>query len=261
MSGAAPPAPFSLAGKRGLILGIANEHSIATGCARAFAACGAELAATYLNDKARPHVAAVTDTLPCSFLLPCDVHEPGALEALFAEVTLRWGRLDFLLHSIAFAPAADLHGRVVDSSASGFALAMDISCHSFLRAARLAEPLMPEGGTLLAVTYQGSERVVPHYNMMGPVKAALESAVRYAAVELGPKLIRVHAISPGPIATRAAGGIEHFDELLAAAAQAPERRLATIEDCGNVAAFLVGDGAKMLTGTLIPIDGGQHLLA
>lgn len=262
MSGATPPAIFSLAGRRGLILGIANEHSIATGCAHAFAACGATLAATYLNEKARPHVAAVTDTLPCEFLLPCDVHEPGALEAVFAEVKLRWGRLDFLLHSIAFAPAADLHGRVVDSSPEGFALAMDISCHSFLRAARLAEPLMPAGGTLLAVTYQGAGRVVPNYNMMGPVKAALESAVRYAAAELGPKSIRVHAISPGPIATRAASGIAHFDELLTAAAnEAPERRLATIEDCGGLAAFLVSDAARMLTGTLIPVDGGQHLLA
>jgi enoyl-[acyl-carrier protein] reductase I len=262
MNGTPPPAMFSLAGKRGLILGIANEHSIATGCACAFAACGATLAATYLNEQARPYVAAVTETLPVAFLLPCDVHESGALEAVFAEVTLRWGRLDFLLHSIAFAPGADLHGRVVDSSPEGFALAMDISCHSFLRAARLAEPLMPQGGTLLAVTYQGSERVVANYNMMGPVKAALESAVRYAAAELGPQGIRVHAISPGPIATRAAGGIAHFDEMLSTAArEAPEGRLATIEDCGGLAAFLVSDAAKMLTGTLIPIDGGQHLLA
>jgi enoyl-[acyl-carrier protein] reductase I len=252
---------FSLAGKRGLILGIANEQSIATGCARAFAACGAALGATYLNEKARPHVAVVTDALPCEFLLPCDVHEPGSLEAVFADVAQRWGQLDFLLHSIAFAPAADLHGRVVDSSAEGFAHAMDVSCHSFLRAARLAEPLMGRGGTMLAVTYQGAARVVAHYNMMGPVKAALESAVRYAAAELGPKGIRVHAISPGPIATRAASGIEHFDDLLNAAANSPERRLATIEDCGGLAAFLVSDAAAMLTGTVIPIDGGQHLLA
>lgn len=256
-----PAAMFSLAGKRGLVLGIANGQSIATGCARAFAACGATLGATYLNEKARPYVAAVTDDLPCEFLLPCDVQQPGALEAVFAEVTLRWGRLDFLLHAIAFAPAVDLHGRLVDSSAAGFAQAMDISCHSFLRAARLAEPLMPNGGTLLAVTYQGADRVVAHYNLMGPVKAALESAVRYAAAELGPKGIRVHAISPGPIATRAASGIEHFGDLLTQAAHSPEGRLASIEDCGGLAAFLVGDAAKMLTGTFIPIDGGQHLLA
>lgn len=255
------PSPFSLAGKRGLVIGIANERSIATGCAHAFAACGATLGATYLNDKAKPYVQAVTDKLPCDFLIPCDVHTPGELEAVFDEIAKRWGKLDFLLHAIAFAPAADLHGRVVDSSPEGFALAMDISCHSFLRMTKLAEPLMPDGGSLMTLTYQGSEHVVPHYNVMGPVKAALESAVRYAAAELGPKNIRVNAISPGPIATRAASGIEHFNELLDAAQKAPERRLATIEDCGALAAFLAGDGARMLTGTIIPVDGGQHLLA
>lgn len=262
MSAAETPAMFSLAGRRGLVLGIANQHSIATGCARAFAACGATLGVTYLNEKAHPYVAEVAQTLPCDFLLPCDVAQQGALEAVFAEIQNKWGKLDFLLHSIAFAPAQDLHGRVVDSSAAGFAQAMDISCHSFLRAAHLAAPLMADGGALLAVTYLGSERVVPNYNLMGPVKAALESAVRYAAAELGPQGIRVHAISPGPIATRAAGGIPHFDELLTEAAQAsPARRLASIEDCGGLAAFLVSDAAQMLTGTIIPIDGGQHLLA
>ena len=220
---------FDLRGKRGLVLGIANDHSIAAGCARAFAACGASLAATYLNEKAKPYVTAVTDTLPCEILLPCDVREPGALEAVFAGITRVWGRLDFLLHAIAFAPREDLHGRVVDSSAAGFACAMDVSCHSFLRAAKLAEPLLQEGGTLLAVTFYGSERVVAHYNLMGPVKAALESSVRYAAAELGPKGIRVHAISPGPIMTRAASGIERFDELLArAAAATPEHQPVTI---------------------------------
>jgi enoyl-[acyl-carrier protein] reductase I len=181
---------------------------------------------------------------------------------VFARITQDWGRLDFLLHAIAFAPAEDLHGRVVDSSAAGFATAMDISCHSFLRMARLAEPLMGQGGALLAVTFQGSERVVPHYNLMGPVKAALESAVRYTAAELGPQGIRVHAISPGPILTRAASGIDGFgDMLIHAAAAAPEGRLATIEDVGGLAAFLVSDAAKMITGTVIPVDGGQHLLA
>ncbi len=255
------PSPFSLAGKRGLVVGIANEHSIATGCARAFAACGARLGATYLNEKAKPHVQAVTDELPCDFLLPCDVEKPGELEAVFGEAAQRWGKLDFMLHAIAFAPAADLHGRVVDTSPEGFAQAMDISCHSFLRMTRLAEPLMPDGGSLMTITFQGSEHVVPNYNVMGPVKAALESAVRYAAAELGPKNIRVNAISPGPIATRAASGIEKFNELLDAAENAPERRLATIEDVGALAAFLAGGGAGMLTGTIIPVDGGQHLLA
>ena len=263
----APLAPdlagmFNLHGKRGLVLGIANDHSIAAGCARAFAACGASLAATYLNEKSKSYVTAVTEKLPCEILLPCDMREPGMLEAVFAEITERWGGLDFLLHAIAFAPREDLHGRVVDCSAAGFASAMDISCHSFLRAAKLSEKLMPKGGTLLAVTFYGSERVVEHYNLMGPVKAALESSVRYAAAELGPKGIRVHAISPGPIMTRAASGIERFDELLArAAAAAPERQLVTIEDVGGLAAFLVSDAARMITGTVIPVDGGQHLLA
>ncbi len=251
-----------LTGKYGLVIGIANEQSIATGCARAFAHAGATLAATYLNEKAKDFVAAVSDTLPCPILLPCDVSAPGAMEAVFEEISHRWGRLDFLLHSIAFAPRDDLHGRVTDCSAAGFAAAMDISCHSFIRAAKLAEPLMQGGGTLLAVTFYGSERVVAHYNLMGPVKAALESTVRYMAAELGPQGIRVHAISPGPIKTRAASGIDHFDELLAqAAARAPERQLSTIEDAGGLAAFLVSDAARMITGTVIPIDGGQHLMA
>lgn len=250
----------SLAGKRGLIVGIANEASIAAGCARAFAAAGATLAATYLNDKALPHVRAVTDPLGCELLAPCDVRQPGQLEAVFERIGAEWGRLDFLLHAIAFAPAKDLHGRVVDSSADGFALAMDVSCHSFVRMARLAEPLMSAGGCLLTVTFYGSERVVEHYNLMGPVKAALESAVRYTAAELGPKGVRAHAISPGPIRTRAASGIDRFDELLAAgAAAALDHHLVDIDDVGALAAFLVSDGARRITGTIIPVDGGQHL--
>jgi enoyl-[acyl-carrier protein] reductase I len=252
----------SLAGKRGLVVGIANASSIAAGCAQAFAAQGATLAATYLNDKALPYVRPVTDALGCEILLPCDVSIPGQLEAVFAKLTSTWGRLDFLLHAIAFAPAADLHGRVVDCSPAGFALAMDVSCHSFLRMARLAEPLMPDGGCLLTVTFYGSERVVANYNLMGPVKAALESAVRYTAAELGPKRIRANAISPGPVRTRAASGIAHFDELLAnEAAAAPEHELVDIEDIGAMAAFLVSDGGKHITGTVLPIDSGQHAMA
>ena len=250
-----------LAGKRGLVIGIANEASIAAGCARAFVAAGAGLACTYVNERARPFVQPVTDALGCSLLLPCDVRVPGQLEAVFARVEKEWGTLDFLLHSIAFAPREDLHGRVIDSSAEGFGLAMDVSCHSFLAMAKLAEPLMPNGGCLLTVTFYGSERVVPHYNLMGPVKAALESAVRYTAAELGAKGIRAHAISPGPIRTRAASGIDRFDELLAAAAAAaPEQQLVDVDDVGALAAFLVSDAARRITGTVIPVDGGQHLV-
>ena len=251
----------SLKGKRGLVVGIANESSIAAGCAQAFVRAGAVVAATYLNEKALPFVRPVADSLGCEILLPCDVSVPGQLEAVFEQVRTEWGALDFLLHAIAFAPAADLHGRVVDCSPAGFSMAMDISCHSFLRMAHLAEPLMPTGGCLLTVSFCGSERVVANYNLMGPVKAALESAVRYTAAELGAKGIRAHAISPGPIKTRAASGIAHFDDMLAAAAaEAPEQHLVDIGDVGSLAVFLVGDGARRITGTVIPVDGGQHLV-
>ncbi len=198
------PAGRPLEGRKALVIGIANEHSIAYGCARAFRAAGAEVAVTYLNEKARPFVEPLAQELEAAIFEPCDVSVAGQLEHVFDVVRERWGRLDVALHSIAFAPKADLQGRLVDSSAEGFAVAMDISCHSFIRMARLAEPLMDEGGTLFAMSYLGAERVVPNYNMMGPVKAALESSVRYLAHELGPRRIRVHAISPGPLKTRAA---------------------------------------------------------
>jgi enoyl-[acyl-carrier protein] reductase I len=257
-----PPPLVDLRGKRGLVIGIANEHSIAAGCADAFVEAGAKLSATYLNAKAEPFVRLVTDRLDCELVLPCDVREPGQLEAVFDRVRTTWGSLDFLLHSIAFAPREDLHGRVTDCSATGFGIAMNVSCHSFIRMAHLAEPLMPNGGCLLAVTFYGSERVVQHYNLMGPVKAALESSMRYVAAELGPKGIRAHAISPGPIRTRAASGIDRFDRLLEEAeARAPEHHLVEISDVGNLAAFLVSDAARRITGTVIPVDGGEHLAA
>lgn len=250
-----------LRGKRGLIVGIANEQSIATGCGNAFKQAGAKLGATYPNDKAEPFVRPVVERLRCEFLLPCDVRDEDELDALFEWIERDWGRLDFLLHSVAFAPAEDLHGRVVDCTTGGFITAMNVSCHSFLSMARRAEPLMKDGGCLLAMTFQGAERVVPHYNLMGPVKAALESSIRYAAAELGPRGIRVNAISPGPIATRAASGIEHFDELLDQADRAPEHRRVGIDDVGKLAAFLVSDAACCITGTIIPVDCGAHLLA
>lgn len=254
--------PFDLTGKRGLVVGIANHQSIAYGCARALQAAGAELAISYVSDKAQPHVRPLAEALQAPLILPCDVRVPGQLEAVFAAIERQWGRLDFLVHSIAYAPREDLHGRVVDCSAEGFALAMDVSCHSFIRMARLAEPLMRDGGTLLTVSFYGSERVVEHYNLMGPVKAALESVTRYLAAELGPAGIRVHALSPGPMRTRAASGLDRFDELLArTAAQAPQRCLADVDDVGALAAYLVSDAARRVTGTIIPIDGGQHLMA
>jgi enoyl-[acyl-carrier protein] reductase I len=251
-----------LAGRKGLVVGIANPHSIAYGCARMLRACGAELAVTWLNDKARPHVEPLATELGATLAMPLDVEQAGAMEAVFDTLRERWGRLDFVLHSIAYAPAADLHGRVTDSSAPGFARAMDISCHSFIRMAHLAEPLMNEGGTLLTMSYLGADAVVPHYGVMGPVKAALESTVRYLAAELGPAGIRVNAVSPGPIRTRAASGIPGFDDLVDdARRRAPLAREVDIDDVGGFCAFLVSDAARAITGDVHYVDGGFHILA
>ncbi len=253
---------FSLQGHKALVVGIANENSIAYGCARALRSQGADLAVTWLNSKAEPYVRPLAEELGAEIVAPLDVAQPGQLEGLFQDITERWGRLDTLVHSIAFAPREDLHGRVIDCSSDGFSLAMDVSVHSFLRMIRLAEPLMPEGGCCLSVSFFGSSRVVRHYNMMGPVKAALESAVRYAAAELGPQGIRVHALSPGPLKTRAASGIGHFDELLSLASErAPTHQLATIEDVGAMAAFLASPAARNLTGGVHDIDGGFSITA
>ncbi|MEL6205287.1 MAG: enoyl-ACP reductase FabI [Pseudomonadota bacterium] len=252
---------YSLEGTTALVVGIANDNSIAYGCARAFRDQGAKLAVTYLNEKAEPYVRPLAEDLGAEIILPLDVRDDAQADALFAEIKERWGRLDTLLHSIAFAPRDDLHGRVVDSSAAGFGVAMDISVHSFLRMIRRSEPLMPNGGTCMTVSFQGSTKVVEHYNMMGPVKAALEAVVRYAAAELGPNGISVHALSPGPLKTRAASGIAEFDELLdAAASRAPTHHLATIEDVGAYAAFLASREASNVTGGIHPIDGGYGIV-
>ena len=251
----------ALAGKKALVIGIANNQSIAYGCALAFRALGAELAITYLNEKARPYVEPLADRLEASLYLPCDVRVEGELESVFQAIEQKWGKLDIALHSIAFAPREDLHGRVIDCSREGFLTAMDISCHSFIRMAKLAEPLMKDGGTLFTMTYYGAEKVVENYNVMGPVKAALEASARYLAAELGPRGIRVHAVSPGPIQTRAASGIDRFDELMEkAASRAPSRMLVSIEDVGMATAFLATDFAKRMTGETMYIDGGYHIL-
>ena len=251
----------SLAGKRGLVTGIANDQSIAWGCAKAFRRLGAELAVTWLNDKARPHVEPLAREVGADLFLPLDLRRDGQLEAVFERLAAEWGRLDFVLHSIAFAPKDDLHGRVVDCSRDGFLQAMDISCWSFIRMARLAEPLMTAGGTLFCMTYLGSNRVVENYGMMGPVKAALESATRYLAAELGPQGIRVHAISPGPVMTRAASGIAEFEDLLTKArTTAPARSLVSIDDVGIATAYLATDAAKLLTGNVVNIDGGYNII-
>jgi enoyl-[acyl-carrier protein] reductase I len=254
-------ARVSLEGRKGLVTGIANAQSIAWGCAKAFRGLGAELAVTYLNDKAKPFVEPLAREVEATLFVPLDLRVEGQLEAVFARIEKEWGRLDFVLHSIAYAPKEDLQGRVVDCSKAGFLLAMEISCWSFIRMAKLAEPLMDRGGALFCMTYYGSQMVVEHYGIMGPVKAALESATRYLAAELGPKGIRVHAISPGPLKTRAASGIPEFDELLHKAQEkAPVRSLVSIDDVGLATAYLATDAAKLITGSTLYIDGGYHII-
>ncbi len=251
-----------LNGKRGLVVGIANEHSIAAGCAMAFRAAGADLAVTYANAKSKPYVAPVAEALEAPLFLPLDVEADGEMEAVFDAIGRDWGHLDFLLHSIAFCPREDLHGPVSACSKAGFARAMDVSVHSLIRMTRLAVPLMPAGGSILTMSYYGAEKVVDHYNIMGPVKSALEGTVRYLAAELGPQQIRVNAISPGPLRTRAGSGIDHFDELIdAAQRRAPERTLVSIEDVGHMAAGLVSDLSCKVTGNTAYVDGGYHIRA
>jgi enoyl-[acyl-carrier protein] reductase I len=250
-----------LEGKRGLVVGIANEQSIAWGCAKAFRALGAELAVTYLNDKAKKYVEPLARELQAPIMMPLDVRTPGQMEAVFDRIGKTWGGLDFVVHSIAFSPKDTLQGRVVDIPREGFLTTMEVSCWSFIRMAHLAEPLMSKGGTLFTMTYYGSQTVVKNYNIMGVAKAALESAVRYVSAELGPKGIRVHAISPGPLATRAASGIPEFDKLLEKAkSKAPARSLVSIEDVGAATAFLAHDAARLITGDTIYIDGGYHVV-
>jgi enoyl-[acyl-carrier protein] reductase I len=251
-----------LSGQKALVVGIANEHSIAYGCAKAFRIAGAELAVTWLNEKARAHVEPLALELEAAIAAPLDVSAPGQLEAVFDQIRSRWGRLDILVHSIAFAPKEDLQGGLLDCSAEGFARAMDVSCHSFVRMAKLAAPLMTEGGTMFAMSYYGASRVVPNYNVMGPVKAALEAACRYLAFELGPKDIRVHAISPGPLKTRAASGLKDFELMLNEAAQkSPLGELVDIADVGAACAYLATDFARRITGGTIYVDGGANIVA
>jgi enoyl-[acyl-carrier protein] reductase I len=251
----------ALKGRKALVVGIANEHSIAYGCAKAFRELGAEVAITYLNDKSRPYVEPLARELEAPVFVPLDVAIPGQLEAVFGQVEKTWGTLDILVHSIAFAPKEDLQGGLLNCSAQGFAVAMDVSCHSFVRMAKLAAPLMKDGGTMFAMSYYGANKVIPTYSVMGPVKAALEASCRYLAYELGPKGIRVHAISPGPLKTRAASGLKDFDLLLNEAAQrAPLGELVDIMDVGFTCAFLATPYARRLSGETLYVDGGVNIM-
>jgi enoyl-[acyl-carrier protein] reductase I len=251
-----------LAGQKALVIGVANDDSIAYGCAKAFRAVGTELAISWLNEKARSHVEPLARELEATLVGEVDVTVPGQLEAMFDQIRSKWGRLDILVHSIAYAPKADLQGGILNCSAEGFAKAMDVSCHSFVRMAKLAAPLMTNGGTMFAMSYLGANRVVPNYNVMGPVKAALEAVCRYLAYELGPQGIRVHAISPGPLKTRAASGLKDFELLLNEAAQkAPLGELVDIMDVGFACAYLATPLAKRITGGTVYVDGGVNLIA
>jgi enoyl-[acyl-carrier protein] reductase I len=251
-----------LSASKALVVGIANEHSIAWGCAKAFRELGADVAVTYLDEKALPYVQPLAAELESPLFLPLDVSVPGQLEAVFEAIGRKWGRLDILVHSIAWAPKDDLQGGLLNCSAEGFAKAIDVSCHSFIRMAKLAAPLMKDGGTMFAMSYYGANRVVPNYNVMGPVKAALEASCRYLAYELGPQRIRVHAMSPGPLKTRAASGLKDFDLLLTEAAQkAPLGELVDIMDVGFACAYLATPYARRISGETVYVDGGVHIMA
>ncbi len=251
-----------LKGSKALVVGVANEHSIAYGCAKAFRELGADLAITYINEKTKTYVEPLAKELGAPIFMPLDVSTPGMLEAVFEKIGNEWGQLDILVHSIAYAPKEDLQGQLLDCSAEGFRQAMDVSCHSFVRMARLAAPLMKNGGTLFAMSYYGANKVVPNYNVMGPVKAALEACCRYLAYELGGKGIRVHAISPGPLKTRAASGLKDFDLLLNEAAQrAPIGELVDIMDVGFTCAYLATPYARRLSGATLYVDGGVNIMA
>ncbi|MBL3676712.1 MAG: enoyl-ACP reductase FabI [Alphaproteobacteria bacterium] len=251
---------MNLEDKTFFILGIANGKSIAAGAARALRAHGARLAVTYQNEKAKKYVDPVAEELGAEVYVPCDVTEEGSLEAAVAAAQKTFGTLDGAVHSIAFAPRDDLHGKVYQTSKDGFALAMDISCHSFARLAAATAPLMTNGGSLLTMTYYGSQKVVDQYGIMGPVKAALESLAMYMACDLGPAGIRVNCISPGPMDTRAASGIRGFDALMDKAKnKSASGTLVALEDIGNLAAFLSSDAAKAITGQVHYIDHGASI--
>ncbi len=251
---------FSLKGKKGLIVGIANKDSIAYGCAKHMRDAGAELAITYLNEKSEKYVRPLAEEVEASIIMPCNVQTEGELEAVFAEIEQKWGKLDFLVHSIAFASKDDLHGRLVDCSLDGFQLAMDVSCHSLLRMTKLAEPLMKDGGSIISMSYLGAERAVENYAAMGPVKAALESSTRYLAYELNTKGIRVNCVSPGPIMTRASSGIKDFDKLISSVTDRIPNYQIGPDEVGAVSTFLVTDASKSLTGNVYYVDNGYSTL-
>lgn len=249
-----------MSGKRGLIMGVANNRSIAWGIAKAAAAQGAELALTYQGDALKKRVEPLAAELGSNLVLPCDVTDSASMDALFAEIERRWGRLDFLVHAIAFSDKSELDGRYVDTSEDNFSNTMLISCYSFTALARRAEKIMTEGGSLITLTYYGAEKVMPHYNVMGVAKAALEASVRYLAADLGKNGIRVNAISAGPIKTLAASGISDFRYILRwNEYNSPLRRTVTIEDVGGAGVYLLSDLSRGVSGEVHHVDAGYHV--
>ncbi len=250
-----------MAGKRGLIMGVANDRSIAWGIAKACSEQGAELAFTYQGDALKKRVEPLAASVGSDIVLPCDVTDNDSVEGVFETLTVRWGKLDFLLHAIAYADKAELKGRYVDTSAGNFARSMDISCYSFTALAQRAEPLMTDGGSLLTLTYYGAEKVMPHYNVMGVAKAALETSVRYMAMDLGPKNIRVNCLSAGPIKTLAASGIGDFRYILKwNELNSPLRRNVTQTDVGKAGFYLLSDLSSGVTGECHHVDCGYHVV-
>jgi enoyl-[acyl-carrier protein] reductase I len=250
-----------MAGKRGLIMGVANDRSIAWGIAQSLSAHGAELAFTYQGEAFRKRVIPLVEPLRPAALIDCDVSVPASLDAAFAELGSVWGSLDFVVHAIAFSDKEQLKGRYVDTTADNFAMTMNISCYSFTAVAQRAEKLMANGGSLLTLTYYGSEKVMPHYNVMGVAKAALEASVRYLAEDLGKKNIRVNAVSAGPIKTLAASGIGDFRYILKwNELNSPMRRTVTTTEVGDTALFLLSDLARGITGEILHVDAGYHIV-
>jgi enoyl-[acyl-carrier protein] reductase I len=259
-AGAGVPSGTLMAGKRGLIMGVANNRSIAWGIAKACAAQGAEIALTYQGDALKKRVEPLAVELGSRLVLPCDVTDTASMDAVFETLAKTWGRLDFMVHAIAFADKAELDGRYVDTSEKNFTQSLLISCYSFTALAQRAEKLMTEGGSLLTLTYYGAEKVMPHYNVMGVAKAALEASVRYLAADLGKNAIRVNAISAGPIKTLAASGISDFRYILRwNEYNSPLRRTVTIEDVGGAGLYLLSDLSRGVTGEVHHVDSGYHV--
>ena len=249
-------------GKRGVILGLANDKSIAWGIAQQLSAAGAELAFTFLNEALEKRVRPLAESLGSKIILPCDVQNEEEINAVFDELKQQWGQVDFVVHAIAFANREDLKQPFSQTSRDGFRLALDISAYSLISVTRAALPVMAEGGSIITMTYLGSVRSVPEYNVMGVAKAALESSVRYLAAELGEKGIRVNAVSAGPIKTLAASGIANFKEKLRRAEElAPIKRLVTIDDVGKATLYLLSDLACGVTGEIHYVDGGFNIAA